>query len=209
MVIHPYQTIWIDTSSNMKSNVPLGTVSSIHSQFLENVAVGQGSVQNTSHKQIPVLMHSCTSGSIKIPANTPIAWLKPETTELIEDDRAPMVSKAVREMIVYNNNERLAQKILIRKGIDQRFQTKLFTLGNLIVEEDGLWTDEEHLSAPVDNVTLGEPDPPMHASTDDLMLALKEVYAQMGIGNVKTNPRKQKRLAMKASRLLDRVILHK
>ena len=56
-------------------------------------------------------------------------------------------------MIVNNNKERLAQKILIRKEIDQRFQTKLFTLEKLIVEEDGLWTDEEHLSVPVDNVT--------------------------------------------------------
>ena len=49
----------------------------------------------------------------------------------------------------------------------------------------------------------------MHASTDDLMLALKEVYVRLDIEKVKTNPRKQRRLAMKASRLLDRVILHK
>ena len=45
-------------------------------------------------------MHSCTSEPIKIPANTAIAWLKPETTELIEDDQAPTVSKTVREMMI-------------------------------------------------------------------------------------------------------------
>src|SRR3954447_12500299 len=55
----------------------------------------------------------------------------------------------------------------------------------------------------------GVPDPPMHASTADVMTALKEVYAQIEIEKVRTNPRKQKRLTMKASRLLDRVILHK
>ena len=106
---------------------------------------------------VDLLTQMCRDSSI----SSPIAWLKPETTELIEDDQAPTVSKAVREMMINNNKERLAQKILIRKETDQRFQTKLFTLENLIVEEDGLWTDEEHLSAPVDNVTHGEPDPPM------------------------------------------------
>src|SRR3954463_12773250 len=52
-------------------------------------------------------------------------------------------------------------------------------------------------------------DPRMHASTADVMTALKEVYAQIEIEKVRTNHRKQKRLTMKASRLLDRVILHK
>jgi len=162
----------------------------------------------SNRKAISVLVFNASNEQSLISTNTPVAWSTPVSKEALSN--GPTLQEAasqIRRDLIEETKESLAQEILLMKGIENATGTSLFSL-EAEIAEDKLWTEEEHLSAPVEDVAQGELDPPVHASTNELLEAIEKIYSNLNTRQIRVNPRKQKRLNIKASRLIDRLLLH-
>jgi len=71
-----------------------------------------------------------------------------------------------------------------------------------------LWYNENHMSAPVDDIELELIDIPAQPTREEILGGIQSIYARLLQKEIASNPGRQRRLNLAASRLFDRLILH-
>ena len=80
----------------------------------------------------------------------------------------------------------------------------IFSLQTDPQQEDELWYNENHMSAPVDDFELELTE----ATREEILGGIQSIYARLLQKEIASNPGRQRRLNLAASRLFDRLILH-
>jgi dUTPase len=186
--IQPNTTTWIKMQGIHNSIPSHFTTGYIQADYLSavpiSIVVSNGLVSLDTPDSVNILVSNITDSPAHIQQGTQLAYIQPIQQASID------IAEAI--------NDELRKKGLVKAA--------LCAVGQADVqpEVDAFWEEDDKLSFNVENVVMGDPDPPMDASISDLERGLKGVCKNIA-GIPSTAMQELERLLSQAQRIRQRL----